>query len=192
MKGLACTPLITGLAFAALVGCASETTPTTDSETRADSGANTPPPQASTGDPWSSKAGEALFAASGNATPDTIFGVWSIPSINAGNFRYDTRARFTENTMEMALRCTRSDTSASLIAALSARARVSATEIAVLEATSDHRYNGDFDCEVTLSMITAKVCEEDAPKSNCFVLDGTTLTLYTSELQTEEWTKVSD
>jgi hypothetical protein len=141
----------------------------------------------------SSEEGEALFAVKGDATPDEIFGVWVSPSQTDGPITFDTRTRFSTDTMESAVRCTFRDSDDVLVASASSNARVSASEVAVLEANSDERVKGDLKCSVRINPTTTKACEAGMPKRDCFALDGTTLTLYGgSELDDAKLTKVSD
>lgn len=193
---LSCTlHLFTALTFFALAACSSTETSTSSSSSGSSgsSGGNGSSGSSGSSDTGNSEEGEALFAASGDATPDEILGVWANPSEKDGSFTFDSRMRFSADTIEAAARCTRNDTDDSLVASVAASGRVSSTEVAVLEAKSDKRLKGDFKCEVNLTPRTTKACKPTETKSGCFVLEGTTLTIYgASELEKVEMTKVSD
>lgn len=157
--------------------------------TTSDSGDSRDPDNSSKGSK-NSEIGAALFAASGEATPDDIFGVWSVPVQSDGPHTLEAMTRFASDRIEMGARCTL-DSGEVAIAGTSARARVSNREISVLEATEDKRPVGEGTCRMRTHVNTAKACEEE-PFVNCFVLDGTTLTLYATPLEKSVATKISD
>src|SRR5262249_48674501 len=120
-------------------------------------------------------------------------GVWSSPKTHNGPLTIESRTRFSKNAMDVAVRCTRNDTDESLVAGVTVSARIGNDEVAVLEDKTDERKKGDFDCSASAHTNTTKACEPNDVRANCFVLDGTTLTLYgSSPIESLEMTKISD
>jgi hypothetical protein len=71
---------------------------------------------------------------------------------------------------------------------------VDAEEIAVLESKKEEKKTGDVTCRANARPGTTKRCDTDeAFRQDCFVLDGTELTLYgMSSLDKIVLTKLSD
>ncbi len=143
-----------------------------------------------------SPAGAPLFdTPSGSATRNSLEGVWAgVLEAPASDWRFDSRWRLTATSITFATRCVAPDGTESAIAAVTARARVSTSEIAILESKEDKRTLGDVTCRATARPGTAKRCGDDAfMKSDCFELDGTSLVVYgSSSLEKIELTKISD
>lgn len=142
-----------------------------------------------------SAAGDALYASTpgSSVTPGELFGVWA-GSVARGGLTFDNRMKFTETSVTSATRCTFPDGTKSPTAAVTATARVSETEIAVLETVSDEQnVNGNL-CRVELRAMELPRCVDQPPFArSCFAVQGTKLALYgSSPLEDLDFTKVSD
>lgn len=135
----------------------------------------------------------ALFdAPSGDATGDSIFGVWG-GSLVDGSMTFDTRWRFRETEIMLASRCSLSDGQESETVGVTARARVSEDEITFLESKRDEKKTGDITCRVNAQPRTLAACDaREGFERDCFRLSGTTLTIYGDPLEKLELVKLSD
>ena len=139
--------------------------------------------------------GAPLFAApDGDATPNVIYGVWG-GSMKEPGVTFDSRMRLARGAITFATRCEFDDGRESQIAAVTAAARVSDQEIAVLESKKDERRTGDITCRATAQPGTMDRCGDDRDgfEHDCFRLSGTTLTIFgSSSLDKVVMTKLSD
>lgn len=167
-------PSVLILAFVFLSGCASEGGP--GSSVGGDS----------------SPEGEALFAVAGTATPDDVHGVWSSRTLAGEDIEGNLRVRFSPESVEAAARCTLLSTGGTLFAYVRGRARISNSEISVLESKIDTRFLGDLRCSTNIDIATTPVCEGET-RSRCFLLEGSRLTIFgATSGQVDELVKISD
>ena len=139
---------------------------------------------------------DAMFAApSGTATPDSIYGLWG-GTIEDGSITFDTRMRLSKGSATIAARCTTAEGKHSSTVGVTAAARISDEELAVLESKTDAKDNGVVKCSVSLTPKDVKRCTSDMPKGferDCFKLEGMTLFEFgKTPLEKIELTKLSD
>lgn len=128
-----------------------------------------------------SAEGAALFdsPSSTDATADSIYGLWG-GVIKDLDFTFDTRMRLTADSITFATRCDHDGTSGA-IAGVTAKARVNAEEVAVLESKKDERKLGDLTCRANAHPGNTKRCTNSTDngfQTQCFILNGTELTFY--------------
>jgi hypothetical protein len=144
--------------------------------------------------PMISTEGAALFETPSNtdATPGFIVGLWG-GVIKDLSFTFDTRMRIDVGKVTFATRCDHSGTSGA-IAGVTAKARVTDFEFAILESKKDERKLGDITCRANAHVGEVRRCAEpDSFPTQCFVINGTKLTFYgDSPLDKLELTKISD
>lgn len=120
-----------------------------------------------------------LYAAPTGSATGALYGVWG------GTYQvFDTRWVLGSDELTLANKC------GNTIVGVTVSARVSDTEISILE--SDH--DGGESCAVNAVPGTFTVCSDDpfVPKDTCFVHAGTSLTLYESDVDYIELTKLED
>jgi len=128
-----------------------------------------------------SAEGAALFdsPSSTDATADSIYGLWG-GVMKDLDFTFDTRMRLTPDSITFATRCDHDGTSGA-IAGVTAKARVNAEEVAVLESKKDERKLGDLTCRANAHPGNTKRCANSTDngfQTQCFILNGTELTFY--------------
>lgn len=138
--------------------------------------------------------GEALFdAPSGSATPGSIYGVWG-GSANDNGITFDMRMKMNASSMTVAARCERSGTSTP-VAGVTVKARITDSEIDVLESAQDERKNGDLTCRASPKPGSIPRCgdKDEGFEHDCFTLSGTSLTIFgTTSFDKMALTKLSD
>jgi hypothetical protein len=147
-----------------------------------------------TGGTTGNPVGEQLFAApSGDVTSNSILGVWG-GVIKDGQFTFDTRTKLEARSVTFATRCQLPNGKTSAVASVVAAARVSETEVAVLETKNDERKTGDITCRASAHAGSTTACEVvDGFQHDCFALDGLKLVLYgTTPFDKIEMIKISD
>jgi hypothetical protein len=142
-----------------------------------------------------SGAAEGLFSAEpgASATPDSILGVWG-GSMKELSVTFDTRMKITANDVTFATRCVLDDGRESAVVAVTASARVTNDNIAILESKKDEKNTGGVTCRANARPGETKKCAKvDGFQKSCFHLDGTQLTIYgTTPFDKLEMTKISD
>lgn len=135
---------------------------------------------------------DTLFEApSGNATPDSIMGLWGGKLVD--DAAVTNRLRFRADSMTFATRCTKGDVI--LTVGVDVKARVSSESYEILEDKSDEDSSGDLKCMAAAQVGSLKKCAADTfgGPSRCFEVKGNTLTLYgISQLDKHVFTKLSD
>jgi hypothetical protein len=145
----------------------------------------------------SGSAGDALFQtpADTSATPDSIFGLWGGSLDNEG-FTFDTRVKLASDAMTFAQRCTDDSNGAQGgVASVVAKARVSNDDVTCLESKNDEQKVGSITCRAATTVGDTKRCapEDKGFESNCFELDGTSLTIFgATSFDKLVLTKISD
>lgn len=141
----------------------------------------------------SSSDGAALFdAPSGTATPGSIYGLWGGPASDMG-VSFDMRMQIGPSSVRFATQCEENGVRPP-VAAVTARARVTSEEIAVLESKEHVTSQSGVTCKSTLRVYTVRRCEvRSGFERECFTLDGTQLVIYgKSSLEKIALTKISD
>jgi len=135
---------------------------------------------------------ESLFQPStGNITPNSLLGVWANTSVE-NNVRTELRFRFTATSATLAGRCQYLTTGKSDIVGVTVAARVSNTEIKLLESKTDVKQN----CQVYLSPTTLLRCGFDREnRKGCFdysELSGTLVIFETDSTLNRTYNKIRD
>lgn len=127
-----------------------------------------------------------------DVTPDSIVGLWG-GVLKDLSFTFDLRMRIEVGSVTFATRCDQNGTSGA-IAGVTAKARVSDSEFAILESKNDERKVGDITCRANAHVGQVRRCAEvDGFQTKCFVLSGTQLTFYgDSPFDKLDLTKISD
>ena len=139
---------------------------------------------------------DALFAAPTKAaTPDSIYGVWGGTLEDLGT-TFDTRMKLSAASATAAARCTTAEGKHSGTVAVTAAARISDQEMAVLESKTDAKDDGIVKCSVSLAPRNVKRCSADMHpgfETDCFKLDGMSLVEFGKTPLQKIWlTKLSD
>jgi hypothetical protein len=178
-----------GLAIAAF-GCSGAS----GSDVNGGSSGSSGKPGSSGGTGGGSSEGAALFdTPSGKATPGSIYGVWG-GSAEDGGITFDIRYKLNASSVTVAGRCSKGGAT-SPVAAVTVKARVSDSEIAILESKEDTQKNGDLTCTARPKPGTIAKCapKDEGFEHDCFTLSGTTLTLFgTTSFEKVQMTKLSD
>lgn len=184
-----CTAL--ALALAACSGSSNSDVGSPSGSTNKGGGTTNDADNPSSGSSGDSADHEALFTAGGDATPDSIFGVWGGTLEEAG-LRFDSRMKLDASSVTFATRCNAgSETSA--VVGVTVRARVSASEVAVLESDQNSVPFRNDSCRAQARVSTFKACTSEQMASNCFLLDGLELHFYgTNQFDKTTLTKISD
>lgn len=135
----------------------------------------------------------ALFEAPPNSdvTPGSLFGLWGGTDRKLDT-SFDLRYRFAPKEMLHALKCTNTSGN-SVVASVVAAARITESEIAILESKTDSEAMGDLRCTIEAAPMTVKPCSDDGLKRSCFELSGTEMKFYgKSALDVVSLTKLSD
>ena len=130
----------------------------------------------------------------GEVTPDSIYGTWG-GVIEDNAWTFDTRLRLTATTATIATRCQAPNGKQGALVGVTVKARVDEEAIAYLESKNDERTLGDITCRANARPMTIERCatREEGFEQSCFVLDGTTLTVYgRSPLEKATLTKLAD
>jgi hypothetical protein len=140
---------------------------------------------------------DALFNAppeGSTVTPGSIEGLWA-GMLEEGGITFDTRWKLHSSSITLATRCTFRDGRDSATVGVTARARVSETEITFLESKTDETRSGDAFCRVSAKPRSFNACGDvhEGFEENCFRFADMTLTLYgDTPLEKLELVKVSD
>jgi hypothetical protein len=143
----------------------------------------------------SGSAAEALFTAEpgASATPDSLLGVWG-GQMKELSVTFDTRMKIGSSSVTFATRCVMDDGRESAVVAVTASARVTSDNIAILESKKDEKNTGGVTCRANARPGETKRCAKvDGFQKECFHLDGTALTFYgATPFEKLELTKISD
>lgn len=140
-----------------------------------------------------SSDGASLFdAPSGTATPDSIYGLWGGPASDMG-VSFDMRMQIGPSSVRFATKCEENGVRPP-VAVVTARARVTSEEIALLESKEHVTSQSGVTCRAALRVNTLRRCEvRSGFERECFTLEGTQLVVYgASSLQKTSFTKLSD
>jgi uncharacterized low-complexity protein len=141
-----------------------------------------------------SEPNDALFQTpSGDVTPDSIYGVWG-GVLEDNGFQFDSRMQLAPNAISFSTRCQLPSGKESAVASVTARARISEDEIAVLESKTDERKMSEGTCRAFARPATTTRCTtKPGLERRCFTLEGTRLVIYAdTPYDVLELTKLSD
>jgi len=148
-----------------------------------------------TGDGIAGADAEGLFDAPSDtsATPGSIYGLWG-GAMKDMDWTFDSRIRLSAGAFTFATQCISPSGVSGGIAAIRAKARVDANQIAILESRNDEKKVGEINCRANAHPGETNRCAEvDGFQTNCFVLEGTSLTFYgATPFDKMEMTKISD
>ena len=143
----------------------------------------------------SGSAAEGLFSADpgSTATPDSLLGVWG-GSMKELSITFDSRMKIGSSSVTFATRCVMDDGRESAVVGVTAAARVTSENIAILESKKDEKNTNGVTCRANARPGETKRCAKvDGFQTKCFHLDGTQLTFYgDSPFDKLEMTKISD
>lgn len=126
-------------------------------------------------------------------TPDSIYGTWG-GVLEDGQLRFDSRIRLTPGSISFATRCELPDGRESAVASVTAKARISDDEIAVLESKKHEIPMEGGTCRAFARPTTTSRCTaREGFETSCFRLDETRLVIFgASPFDKLELTKLSD